>query len=149
MIDTPPQGTFFRIGRGSRSLIAILEGGAVAFCHYANPESRTSKPQWMPLDVLEKTVRLAAARKLRLVCLLGLHPLPAKHASMLRQTTCSFIQPLKAKTYQPKKDTIFVLEAGDVPGLKRARGRGIAQRHSASGAEGPAAVGVPLRRRGR
>jgi len=110
--------------RGSelQIIIAILDRAAVAFCHYANPDSGSGKPQWMPLDVLEKTLGMAKSRGLQLACLMGRHPLPRKHAAMLRQSGCSFIQPLALSSPRRGKDTIVVLETGQISALKRAGG---------------------------
>jgi CXXX repeat peptide maturase len=102
------------------SLIAILDRGAAPFCHYVNPHYHAARPQWMPPAVLEKTVRFAQDRRLRLLCLMGHHPLPKRHASILKETRCVYMAPMAL--HGRMKDAVPIIEAGDVGAVARLRG---------------------------
>ena len=103
---------------GLRSVIAVLDANAPSFCHYANADANAKEPRWMGLDVLRETLRFAAAKKLRVVCLVGRRSIPPKHAAMLRRASCALIRPLESKAHLAKAErrpARWALAARDCP----------------------------------
>lgn len=99
------------------SLIVILDHGAIPFCNYVHPHYNSAKPQWMSAARLEKAVHFAAINGLRLICLLGRHPLPRRLASIARKGNPLNIAPLALSGRIA--DAVPVLVPADMPAVER------------------------------
>ena len=107
-------------GTAIESLLVVVYRGSAPFCNYVNPHYQAAKPQWTPLDVLDDAMRFAREKRLRLILLLGRHPLPRRHAEVVRGSDHLAIVPWAVRRRYDQ--AIPVLEVADVAAAARSNG---------------------------